>query len=141
MKHGLHLLLCLSLYTLSIQSSNSTNNQATQSKPNQPLDDDIDGQVVLANVAIMLNSLGTISTDPHNPAVLGPNLAQIGIGFLNIITQIFKNIPLNDEITDQHMEEYFSCLSPETKNQLLSLLLPSVNAYRKGTVCRLQPKN
>lgn len=96
----------------------------------QPQNDDIDSQIVLASVSTMLHSLGTITTDPYNPVVLGPNLAQIGIGFINIIGQIFKNLPLDQEITREHIQQYIDAMDNDTKNEIINAILSLVHECR-----------
>jgi hypothetical protein len=86
-------------------------------------DDDVDGQVVLANVANMLGCIGMLSTDPYNPAIAGPSLAQIGVSFINIITQIFKSHGFDDELTRARLETWFMQLPDQTKKELISLFI------------------
>ena len=106
---------------------------AQQAKP-QAQDDDEDGQVVLANVANMLFNIGTISTDPHNLAVVGPSIASIGASFINIIAQVFKSMPHRGgaEITHEQVEDYFRNLPQETKEQLIALIVVYADLYHKG---------
>ena len=98
-------------------------------KPQEPVtqkeskDDDIDAQVVIANVASMLQSIATISTDPDNPQVVGPNIAQIGIGFLNILGQMFKSGPIRANDLHEEIGQYFDVLSDETKEKLIALVI------------------
>jgi hypothetical protein len=109
-----------------------------KSKPENPQsaaqaaidDDDLDGQIVLANVANMLGTIGMISTDPHNPAVLGPGLAQIGISFINIVTQMFKAYGFDEEMTRARVEVWFMNLPDETKLEIISLLLDYAHQIR-----------
>lgn len=102
-----------------------------ESKPVQT-DDDEDAQVVLANVANMLYNIGTISTDPHNPAVVGPSIAQIGASFINIIAQVFKGMPIRGEITHEQIEAYFRNLPQEVRDQLIALIVVYADLYHKG---------
>lgn len=96
-------------------------NAPQQTKPVE--DDDQDGIVVLANVANMLANLGAISTDPHNPKVLGPGIAQIGLSFINIIAQVFKDMPIDRAIIQEHIVQYFDNLPDQIKRQLIVLII------------------
>ena len=123
MKHFL-LLSLLAATTATPLSFRTGQQEKPKEKPAAHVeDDDLDGQVVLANVANMLGCIGMLSTDPYNPAVAGPNLAQIGISFINIITQIFKAHGLDDEITRACVEHWFNALPEETKMDLIHLVL------------------
>lgn len=122
------------LASIHAQEKNTATGQtpAVSAQQNELDDDDIDGQVVLQNVASMLASLGTITTDPQNPVVLGPGLAQIGISFINIIAQIFKNMPEADEVTREHIALYFNNLPDQTKYELVQLVIEYALACRNG---------
>lgn len=98
-------------------------------------DDDIDGQVVLANIANMLGCIGMLSTDPYNPAVAGPSIAQIGVSFINILTQVFKSNGLETELTRTQIENWFENLSNETKIELIDLLLRYAHTIRNQQYC------
>ncbi len=95
-------------------------------------DDDVDGQVVLANVANMLGCIGMLSTDPHNPAIAGPAIAQIGISFINIVTQVFKNhgLDLDDQITRAHVQNWFINLPDQVKIEIINLFIEYSNNLR-----------
>jgi hypothetical protein len=110
-------------------------NQTLQEEENDDFDNDIDAKVVLANVANMLGCIGIISTDPHNPAVLGPGLANIGVSFINIVTQIFKSHGFDDELTRARIETWFMSLSDETKKEIISLFITYANQVRALQYC------
>ncbi len=129
-KKYLMLLLAANIYAQEKNSANQNQTPANASQNQQEDDDDFDGQVVLANVAHMLTNLGTITTDPYNPAVVGPGLAQIGVGFINIIAQIFKSMPQDQEITREHIASYFNNLPDETKVELTQLVMVYADLYR-----------
>lgn len=107
---------------------------ANSEKPSQPAaqqqDDDEDGKVIVANVANMLQGIGILSTDPYNPAVAGPVFVQIGMSFINILTQVFKGMHIRGDITHEQVEAYFKNLPEETKLELYAMLVAYADAMR-----------
>jgi hypothetical protein len=97
--------------------------------------DETDGKVVLANVASMLGSIGMLSTDPYNPAVAGPSLAQIGMCFINIITQIFKSHGIDEEITRACIEQWFLALDDSEKTDILRAFTQYAAHVRRKHYC------
>lgn len=97
--------------------------------------DDTDGKVVLANVATMLGSIGMLSTDPYNPAVAGPSLAQIGMCFINIITQIFKSHGIDEDITRACIEQWFLELSESEKIEIIAAFTRYADHTRRQHYC------
>lgn len=118
-----------------IRTKQKPQKEQTQAAQAAIEDDDVDGQVVLANVANMLGCIGMISTDPHNPAVLGPGLAQIGMSFINIVTQIFKSHGFEDEMTRARIETWFIQLPDESKREIISLFITYANQVRALHYC------
>ena len=111
-------------------------NPQTQSSATAEIDDDdTDGKVVLANVANMLGCIGMLSTDPYNPAVAGPSLAQIGVSFINIITQIFKSHGFNEELTRAHIQTWFMELSDDQKTELINVFIQYADHIRSQDYC------
>ena len=115
--------------------------QALERKAAEPInqkekseDDDIDAQVVIANVASMLQSIATISTDPNNPKIVGPNIAQIGIGFLNILGQMFKSGPIRANDLHEEIGQYFDALSDEVKEKLIALVITYADEKNRSQV-------
>lgn len=87
-------------------------------------DDDEDEKVVLANIGNMLQSIGTLSTDPANPAVAGPAIASFGMSFVNILVQMFKGIDIRGgQITHEQIEQWFKNLPESTQQKLVTLLI------------------
>lgn len=106
---------------------------ASNPQPSQPAtqhvqDDDEDGKVVLANVANILQGMGILSTDPYNPAVAGPAIAQIGISVVNVIIQAFKSMHIRGEITREQVEAYFQNFPDEIKMKLYAMLVAYADA-------------
>ena len=130
MKHSLLLIIAL----LNIQLEATPNlllrkPVALQAPPSAAGHDDEDGTVILANMANMLCGLATVSINPHDPAVFGPGIAQIGISFINILAQVFKSMPMRGQITRHDIECYFKNLSDEVKIKLITLLLTYADLY------------
>ena len=109
--------------------------QKDQAQEIEEEDDDEDGKIVLANVANMLGCIGMLSTDPYNPAVAGPSLAQIGVSFINIITQIFKSHGFDDELTRGRIETWFMELPNQTKMEIINLFIQYANQVRSLHYC------
>lgn len=97
--------------------------------------DDRDGQVVLANVANMLGCIGMLSTDPYNPAVAGPSLAQIGISFINIIVQIFKSQGIDEEMTRACIYQWISNLTDEERMDIIRIFTRYADHARSQHYC------
>jgi hypothetical protein len=104
-------------------------------------DDDLDAKVALATVASMAEAIGFISTDPYNPMVLGPGIAKISISVINMITQMFKSLTHDQEITREHVEQYFDKLPEETKLQLIKFVILFADLYRKGSIAASCPEH
>lgn len=133
MKHlSLFLIFSLSLFI-------STQAHGIEKTPSQPSaqseSDDKDGQVVLANVANMLGCIGMLSTDPYNPAVAGPSLAQIGISFINIIVQIFKSQGIDEEMTRACIYQWLNQLEDDEKMRLIHAFTSYANHVRSQHYC------
>lgn len=126
------LLLLLNLTTLFCMQNHCEGliSKTSQSNPtaSQSLeDDDVDAQVVLSNITQMLQSIGTISTDPKNPMVVGPHIASMATSFCNIVVQMFKEFPFTTELdaptSRSYVEKYSNDASPQEKELLARLLV------------------
>jgi hypothetical protein len=85
---------------------------------------EVDTQIVVSNVAGMLDGLAKIVPDPYNPVVVASSIAQIGISFAKIVGEMFKSLPdTRTSITEQQIQDFFIMLPQETQAQLISLVI------------------
>lgn len=127
MKQGFFL---ITFFTCIISTQNfCINTKGSQIVNRSNKDDDQEAQIILANIAQMLASIGTISTDPQNPSVLGPQLAKIGISFIGILTEVFRNPELLN-LEGVHGTKEFQ-LTEDMKKELESLVCRYSDLYIK----------
>jgi hypothetical protein len=108
----------------------------TQVAQTEVEDDDVDGEVILANFSNMLVALGTLTTDPKNPAVAGPALFQALGNVINIIVQACKGIEIRGPVTQQQVQDWFMNLPESVKVRIFQLLIEyasRVRAQHAGT--------
>ena len=107
-------------------------------------DDDVDGEVILANFSNMLVALGTFTTDPKNPAVAGPALLQAFGNVINIIVQACKGIEIRGPVTEQQVEDWFMNLPEPVRIKIVQLLFEyasSIHMQRDCTQCKYEQEH
>ena len=98
-------LFCASLITLLIFSSlhasqsfdelrmkketAQTQTPQGQEKPDSQM------QLALTTLATMLTSFGCIVAQPHNPAIVGPNIVAMIASMVRLVKEIMKDMPLD----------------------------------------------
>ena len=111
-----------------------------QAKNNKPLpqmpvvheknpDDQVNTELIVSNVAGILDGFSKIVPDPYNPVVVATSVTQIGVSFAKIIVEMFKNIQdmHAETITEEQVHHYFRSLPNETQQRLIALFI----AYAK----------
>jgi hypothetical protein len=107
---------------LMIAAYGDTANNQPSPKTNTD-EENFNSHVALAGVANMVNGFSTIITDQEGaPGTLIASAAQIFVGLANIIVELCKNLPLDQEVRREHIEQQLSLLSPEQKMRLMALL-------------------
>lgn len=116
------------LFSLLTLSALSTSLEAKKPKPVQVQeenDDEMDKDVLLSGVANILVGFGNLPASNGNPAIVGPSLAQIGVGIVNIIWEMFKNNPsdFRRNFTHEEIAQYYEQLPVEGKMRVIALVL------------------
>lgn len=138
MKHLLSLsallLLCPCTSSVAATTKNKRAEEATVKKEsNKPAPkQDADEKIVLETFATMLNCFGNITSDPHNPVVVGSNATAMFAGFVNVLLHIFKNTPIrNHKPIMEYIENYFENLSKEEYAELVSCIMAKAHEFNQ----------
>jgi len=133
MKHllSLSILFFACPFTGSVLAATSKSTQpkrveesVSKKESNKPQKQDPDEKIVLETFATMLNCFGNITSDPHNPAVVGVNATAMMAGFVNVLLHIFRNTPMrNHKPLIEFIERYFEDLSKEEYAEIVSCIM------------------
>jgi hypothetical protein len=86
-------------------------------------EENFNSHVALAGIANMVNGFSNIITDKEgSPGNLITSAAQIFVGLANIVVELCKNLPLDQEVRREHIEEQLNLFTPEQKTRLMALL-------------------
>lgn len=105
--------------------------QSQQQSTTNTDDENFNSHVALAGVANMVNGFSHIITDKEgSPGTLISSAAQIFVGLANLVVELCKNLPLDQEVRCEHIEYQLTQLSTEQKFHLIALL----KAYQQITL-------
>ena len=137
MKHLLSLsallLLCPCNNSIAATTIKRTAESAVKKESSKPAPkQDADEKIVLETFASMLNCFGNITSDPHNPVVVGSNATAMFAGFVNVLLHIFRNTPMrNHQPVMDYITNYFENLPKEEYAELISCIMAKAYEFNQ----------